>query len=258
MPTRALLYRRPTEPQTIHVIFERALYPVRLLRHRHARRYTLRIDSASRQVVLTIPPRGSIKEARAFAQEHGGWIAARLKRMPEAAPFAHGTEVPLRGVVHRIEHRRGARGTVWPAVNAHGEHILCVAGDAPHLNRRVTDFLKREARRDLEAAVARHAKTLDVTIKRISVRDQSSRWGSCSSAGVLSFSWRLIFAPRYVLDYLAAHEVAHRVELNHSARFWRLVDRLSPHAEHAKMWLDLHGNDLHRYGTPDKAKGGAY
>jgi predicted metal-dependent hydrolase len=247
MSLRALLYRRPSEPSAIEVIFDRAIYLVRMRRHRQARRYTLRIDSASREVVLTIPPRGTVKEAREFAQKHGGWIAARLKRLPEAAPFAHGTEVPLRGVPHTIVHRRGARGTVWSESDEHGQ-LLCVAGDAPHVDRRISDFLKREARRDLEAASRRYAEILGVRIKRIAVRDQSSRWGSCSNTGSLSFSWRLILAPPFVLDYLAAHEVAHLLELNHSPKFWRLVARLYPTADRAKVWLDVHGADLHRYG----------
>ncbi len=132
-------------------------------------------------MVLTIPPRGSLKEARDFAQKHGGWIAARLKRLPEAAPFMHGIEVPLRGVPHRIVHRRGTRGTVWTETDGNGERLLCVAGDPPHLDRRIGEFLKREARRELENASRRHAESLGVKIKRISVRDQSSRWGSCSS-----------------------------------------------------------------------------
>src|SRR5205823_3893369 len=155
------------------------------------RRYTLRIDAALREVVLTIPPRGSLREARDFAQKHGSWIAARLERLPEAAPFAHGAEVPLRGVAHRITHRTGQRGTVWTETSVHGR-LLCVAGERPHLDRRIGDFLNREARRDLEAASRRHAAILGIVIKRVSVRDQSSRWGSCSNTGVLSFSWRLI------------------------------------------------------------------
>ena len=248
MSVRALLYRRPSEPSVVQVIFDQAIYPVRLRRHRQARRYTLRIDAASREVVLTMPPRGSVKEAKDFAQKHGGWIAARLKRLPEAAPFAHGVEVPLRGEPHRIVNRRGARGTVWIETDEAGQHLLCVAGEPPHVDRRVSDFLKREAQRDLEAASRRYAAKLGVASKRICVRDQSSRWGSCSNTGVLSFSWRLIFAPSFVLDYLAAHEVCHLVELNHSLRFWRLVKRLYPEFDRAKVWLDVHGTDLHRYG----------
>jgi predicted metal-dependent hydrolase len=250
MSLRALLYRRPSEPSVIQVVFDRKIYLVRMRRHRQARRYTLRIDAASREVVLTMPPRGSVKEAKDFAQKHGGWIAARLKRLPEAAPFAHGIEVPLRGVPHRVVHRRGVRGTVWTETDGDGALLLCVAGEAAHVNRRIGDFLKREAQHDLDAASRGYADKLGVPIKRISVRDQSSRWGSCSNTGVLSFSWRLILAPPYVLDYLAAHEVSHLVELNHSTRFWRLVKRLYPNFERAKVWLDVHGTDLHRYGLP--------
>lgn len=255
MALRALLYRRPSEPSSIQVTFDRSIYPVRLRRHRQARRYTLRIDAASREVVLTMPPRGSVREARDFAQKHGAWIAARLKRLPQAAPFAHGTEVPLRGELHRIVHRRGVRGTVWVATDDDGSRLLCVAGEAPHINRRIGDFLRRAASRDLDAAAKRYAKELGVGIRRISIRDQSSRWGSCSNTGVLSFSWRLILAPPYVLDYLAAHEVAHLVELNHSARFWRLVERIYPDFERAKVWLEVHGTDLHRYGVIEEPNG---
>jgi len=254
MSLRALLYRRPSEPAAIEIIFDRAIYPVRMRRHRQARRYTLRIDAASREVVLTIPPRGTVKEAREFAQKHGTWIAARLERLPKAAPFAHGTEVPLRGIPHWISHRRGQRGTVWTECDMRGNRLLCVAGEAPHVDRRIGDFLKREARRDLDAASRHYAAQLGVPIRRVSVRDQSSRWGSCSNTGVLSFSWRLILAPSYVLNYLAAHEVAHLRELNHSPRFWRLLAKLDPNAERAKLWLDVHGADLHRYGLPERRR----
>ena len=251
MPLHALLYRRPSEPQTIEVVFDKSVYPVRLRRHRQARRYTLRIQAATREVILTIPPRGSLKEARDFAQKHGGWIAARLGRLPQAAPFGHGAVVPLRGEPHQIVHRHRARGTVWTETGVNGERLLCVAGQAAHIDRRIGDFLRREARRDLESASLRFAGELGLIVRRVTVRDQSSRWGSCSMTGLLSFSWRLILAPSHILEYLAAHEVAHLVEMNHSAKFWRVVQRLCPDHERAKAWLDVHGADLHRYGLPD-------
>jgi predicted metal-dependent hydrolase len=250
MPLRALFYRRPSEPQTFQVVFDRMAFPVRVRRHRQARRYTLRIQAATREVILTMPPRGSLREAKEFAQKHGGWIAARLDRLPQAVPFAEGTVVPLRGVGHRITHRPGVRGTVWVEASAEGEPCLCVAGQAPHVGRRVNDYLRREALRDLDVASRRAADQFGVAIKRISVRDQSSRWGSCSTTGVLSYSWRLILAPPFVLDYLAVHEVAHLIEMNHSPRFWRLVKRVCADSERAKAWLDAHGTDLHRYGMP--------
>ncbi len=247
---RALLYRRSSEPQTIEIPFDGSTYPVLVRRHRQARRYTLRIQAATREVILTIPPRGTLTEASAFAQKHGGWIAARLGRLPEAIPFADGVVLPLRGVPHRITHRGRSRGTVWTELAAGGDALLCVAGLAPHIERRVGDFLRREAKRDLEAACGRYADALGLAFRRVTVRDQSSRWGSCSTAGMLSFSWRLILAPSQVLDYLAAHEVAHLLEMNHSARFWRLVQRICPDHQSAKAWLDAHGADLHRYGPP--------
>lgn len=252
MPLRAFLYRPRRETASIDVVVQRAVYRVEVRRHRQARRYTLRIHPATRAVVLTMPPRGSLGEARAFAQQHGGWIAARLNRLPQPAAFADGMIVPLRGLDHRIVHRPAARGVAWTELAADGGPLLCAAGAAAHLNRRVTDFLKREAARDLGVASRRHAAALGVTFKRISIRDQVSRWGSCSSTGVLSFSWRLILAPPFVLDYLAAHEVAHLVELNHSPRFWRTLDGICPDTDRAKAWLDHHGAGLHRYGLTER------
>jgi predicted metal-dependent hydrolase len=251
MAVRALLYRRPAEPSRLLVKHGSQIYSIRLRRHRRARRYTLRIHPSDREAILTMPPRGTLADAKDFAQRHGGWIAARLGRLPKAAPFLPGTLVPLRGVPHRIVHRAGARGTAWTETRESGERILCVAGGVEHIERRIADHMKREARRELQKAAQFYADALGVKVKRITIRDQSSRWGSCTSAGSLSFSWRLILAPPFVLDYLAAHEVAHLVEMNHSPRFWKVVGRVCSHVERAKTWLDTHGNDLHRYGISD-------
>jgi len=244
---RALFSRPPPAVSEIEIVFEDVSYRVNVKRNRQARRYTLRIHASSREVLLTMPTRGSLREAKAFAQRNGAWIATRLERLPETAPFVDGAMVPLRGEPHRIAHKRGARGTVWTEASE-GERLMCVTGDAPHLGRRVTDFLKREARRDLTAASRRHADALRVKVTRVSVRDTTSRWGSCSTTGRLSYSWRLILAPPFVLDYLAAHEVAHLVEMNHSPRFWRVVNQICPEMDRARVWIDAHGADLHRYG----------
>lgn len=246
---RALFSSRTSEPSVITVTFGGEAYLVQLKRNRLARRYTLRIHTARREVVLTMPPRGSLKQAREFAEKHGAWMATRLQRLPEPLPFADGAIVPLRGVAHRIVHRPHARGTVWTEIGAEGAPVLCVAGAAPHVGRRVRDYLKREAKRDLEVASKAAAAALGVTVKRVSIRDQTSRWGSCSTTGVLSYSWRLILTPPYVLDYLAAHEAAHLVEMNHSRAFWRQVERICPDFKRAKAWLDASGADLHRYGA---------
>lgn len=252
MPNLAFLLRRPSrEPQNIDVTLDNATFPVRLRRNRQARRYTLRIQTATREVVLTMPQRGSIADARAFAQQHAAWIATRLHRLPDRIVFVPDAQVPLRGVPHRIMHRPDRRGVAFVEAGASGEPELHVPGQAPHVGRRVRDFLKKEAMHDLDAASRRYAGLLNVEISRISLRDQSSRWGSCSSTGRLCYSWRLIMAPPFVLDYLAAHEVAHLVELNHSPRFWAAVRGVCPDADRAKTWLDTQGAQLHRYDAPE-------
>lgn len=254
MALRALFKRQDYEhrnapPQVLTVTYREAVFAISVVRNKRSRRYTLRIDAAARRVVLTIPPRGNLADAKVFAEKNGEWIASRLAKVPEPVPFVDGAVLPLRGIPHRVAHRPHMRGTAWVEIGADGERLLCVAGQLPHLHRRVADFLKREARRDLEAASRRAAAFYDVKIARIAVRDQVSRWGSCSVGGVLSYSWRLIFAPSFVLDYLAIHEVAHLIELNHSRRFWTLVERACGDYREAKHWLDAHGASLHRYGA---------
>src|SRR6201999_4266299 len=160
MATRALLYRRPHEPKTLLITHGSQFFAIRLRRHRRARRYTLRIHPSDREAILTIPPRGTLAEAKDFASRHGAWIAARLGRLPKAAPFQPGTVLPLRGVPHRIVHRAGQRGTVWTEVRDSGEKILCVAGAAEHIERRVHDYLKREVRSDLQEAVQSYSQAL--------------------------------------------------------------------------------------------------
>jgi predicted metal-dependent hydrolase len=127
--------------------------------------------------------------------------------------------------------------------------MIMVAGAAAHLRRRVIDFLKREARRDLEPRVLHYARALGVAVTAIRLRDQTSRWGSCTVTGHLSFSWRLIMAPPFVLDYLAAHEVSHLIEMNHSRRFWRLCEWLCPQTRQARAWLNAEGAKLHAVGS---------
>jgi len=242
------LFDRPPEPAHLDVAHDGEVFRIALNRSPRSRRFTLRVRAATRDVLLTMPARASVKAAREFAERHAAWIGVRLRRLPRPVAFEPSAKAPLRGVEHRIVHRPGARGIVW-VESGDGEPRLCVAGERPHVARRVTDFLKREAMKDIEAAVARHARTLRVQPKRVAVRDTVSRWGSCSSSGRLGFSWRLILAPPFVLDYLAAHEVAHLVHMNHSPKFWSLVRRASPDVDRAEAWLRAHGASLHRYGA---------
>lgn len=234
----------------IEVEHDGETYRVALKRLASARRFTLRVRAATRDVLLTMPARSSLKSAREFAERHAAWIGARLARLPLPVAFAPNAVTPLRGLDHKIVHRPSQRGVVWTEISVAGP-LICVSGEAPHIARRVGDFLKKEARTDLEAAVARHADRLAVSPRRIVLRDTASRWGSCSSTGALNFSWRLILAPPFVLDYLAAHEVAHIVHMNHSPMFWKLTRRIFPETERAEAWLKAHGAGLHRFGVAE-------
>ena len=228
-------------------------FRIALKRVTGARSYTLRVRAATRDVVLTMPKRSSVASAKEFAERHAAWIGARLARLPHPVPFEPGSRIPIRGIEHVIVHRPEARGTVWVETLADGwfshSQALIVAGELPHLHRRVADFLKREARKDLESAVRRHCSVLEVAARKVTIRDTTSRWGSCSATGSLNFSWRLILAPPFVLDYLAAHEVAHLKHMNHSPRFWALATKLAPETQRAEAWLQANGTNLHRFGA---------
>lgn len=217
---------------------------VTLRRHARARRYTLRVHPRGEGAVVTIPRRGSIAEAKAFVGRHIGWLEEKLGAPAQAAHVPL-RRVRLRGVDHAVQVTGASRGVVR-ILAGDGEPVLLVPGDPAHANRRVTDFLKRLARQDFAEAVARHAAELGVRPTAIRLKDTTSRWGSASTRGTLSFSWRLIMAPPFVLDYLAAHEVAHLKEMNHSDRFWALCYRLAPHTDEAKAWLKANGRDLHK------------
>lgn len=235
-------------PEHLDVIHGGEVLSVRLRSRGDVRRFTLRVSMATGEVVLTIPQSSDMAAVRRFLDAHAAWIAQRIERVPSRVPFENGAFVPLRGEPHQIVHWSGVRGSVVATKDATDKAIIAVTGERPHVPRRVKDYLQREARRDLSAAVARHTETLGIAARSIALRDTRSRWGSCSAQRRLNFSWRLIFAPPMVLDYLAAHEVAHLAELNHSDRFWRLTYRLCPNTDMAEAWLKRHGSSLHRYG----------
>jgi len=195
--------------------------------------------------VLTAPLRMARGTAVNFAEAQAGWIAARLGRLPERRPFVDGAEIPLFGVPHRVRHRPDARGTVW---RENGE--IHVAGRAEHLPRRLKDWLTAELRERLVPLVHTKAARAERSVKRITVRDTRSRWGSCGPDAAMSFSWRLVFAPPEVLDYLAAHEAAHLVHLNHGPRFWALARALCDGPiEGPQAWLKKNGETLLQYGS---------
>ena len=254
--------------------------PLQLRRSRRATRFSLKVSYTERVAILTLPYHVSADEAGGFLSRHMDWLKRQIDRLPKPIPFATDSVIPLRGQAHRIQFMGPVRrqGVVW-VESAAGFTLsqpfaisatpcnkyalpfqtyvadtrdlprICVSGDERHAPRRLADWLQNEARTDLVKRVEHHAAALDCSPKRLSVRDQSTRWGSCSTSGTLSFSWRLIFAPGFVLDYVAAHEVAHLREMNHSQRFWRLVRQTVPEMQRARAWLKQNGAELHRFGA---------
>ena len=211
-----------------------------------ARSYRLSLPHGGAPL-LTVPKFGRWGEAKAFLDRHTPWLADRLERSVKPVAFVRGAIVPLRGINHRIMPTGKVRGVV--EVGEHdGERALLVPGAPEHRARRLTDWLKAEAARELEKRTAIHAATLGVTVKSIVMRSQLTRWGSCSTTGKLNFNWRLILAPPFVLDYVAAHEVAHLVEMNHSDAFWSTVEAALPTMARGRDWLKAHGRELMVYG----------
>jgi len=224
--------------------------PVEVRRHPGARRLTLRVSRTRRAIIVTLPVQCDLGEAGSFISRNIEWVRERLDSLPRPVPFCDGALLPLRGEFHRVvvAGKREPGRVVQRQTSEIGLPELHVSGRREHAARRLRDWLFEEARRDLDARVLHHARTLGVAPKRITVRDQSTRWGSCSTTGVLSFSWRLILAPARILDYVAAHEAAHLKEMNHGPQFWALVAHTMPTMKEAKRWLQLYGLDLHQYG----------
>lgn len=219
-----------------------------------AKRMTLRIPPGHANPVVTIPARASLRAVEPFLRAQQGWLAARLAERTPVVSLEDGGLVPFRGEIHRIVGQDAARGVVRESV-IDGEPCLLVCGRAEHLSRRLTDFFRRTARADLDAAVAEFAGEIGRRPTSLRIKDTRAQWGSCTPGGVLSFSWRLVLAPRYVLRYVAAHEVAHLIELNHSAAFWALNARLDPRHEEARAWLKQHGRTLHAVGADRPGRG---
>jgi len=223
--------------------------PVFLRVNPRARRLILRVAQGTREVVVVAPSKRELKDALAFAERQRPWIAARLAEQAPPVEFAPGAEIPILGRRHTIEHRPFARAGAW--IEESGDLRLCVSGGQAHVARRTEDFLKRLARAHLAERTHEHCARLGVAPPKLSIRDPATRWGSCSPASGISFSWRLVLAPPRVLDYVAAHEAAHLVHMNHSKAFWRLLATLVPDVRGPVRWLATDGRDLHRYGRSD-------
>jgi len=211
-----------------------------------AKRLILRLDERKGEAVAVAPNKKLLPQAAAFAAERAGWIANRLSAVPDPVPFEPGNMVPIRGKMTELSldgPGRLAKLTQRP------KPLLRAPGMPETFSGRITRFLKKQAQEDLRTSVDRHCATLGVRAAKISVKDTRSRWGSCTADGRLSFSWRLVCAPPDVLDYVAAHECSHLLEMNHSDRFWAHVERCKPDWKSYRGWLRTHGAKLHALGV---------
>ena len=218
--------------------------PVRLRRSARARRMTLRVSRLDGQVTLTVPRGVPEADAAAFADDRADWIRRHIDQHLAPVEVREGAQIPIRGLLRVV--RTGAGRRVLLEQGA-----VCVPGDPARSGRRLGSWLRQLARDDLAAASDRYAATLGRDYDRLALRDTRSRWGSCSSAGRLMFSWRLVMAPPEVLAYVAAHEVAHLAEMNHSPAFWATVARIHGDFAAPRAWLRCNGHTLHRYRFGD-------
>lgn len=219
--------------QTVHV---------RLEVNPKARRLILRLDERNREAVAVAPNKRKIGEAAEFARERLDWIVEHLQALPEHIVLQDGTLFKLRGEDCRISLEGDGR---LPKLIIGAPHILSVPGENETIGQRAERYLKKAARSDLSDAVIRYCEQLGVEARRVTVKDTRSRWGSCTSDGRLAFSWRLIMAPPEVLQYVAAHECAHLLEMNHSPAFWAHVATCRPAWKKERAWLRKHGRNLH-------------
>jgi predicted metal-dependent hydrolase len=209
-----------------------------------ATRLIVKVHPSTGEVSVVAPSKRALDSAMEFARSESSWIARRLAHVPEPIDLEPGALIPYRGENHVVH--ASSRGTA-PVWIDRSTHAIRVSGQSEHAPRRLLDFLKREARRVLDARTGEFAARIGVQPKRITVRDTASRWGSCSTTRAISFSWRLILAPPFVLDYVVAHEVAHLRYMNHGTRFWNLVRYLVGDVERPQDWLNQNGPHLHRY-----------
>ncbi len=203
-----------------------------------ARRLSLRVSAMDGRVTLTMPALAPRAAGLQFLREREEWLRGHLARIAPVVAVAPGMSLPVEGQMVTVEAGPNRRLICRPDA-----FVLPQGADAT----RIEAHLRLVARDRLAAACDRHAATLGTHWRKLTLRDPRSRWGSCTSAGDLMFSWRLIMAPPAVLDYVAAHEVAHRLHMDHSPRFWSVVERVVPDYQRYRQWLRSHGNTLHSY-----------
>ncbi|WP_332065269.1 M48 family metallopeptidase [Bartonella sp. CB189] len=234
--------------QEKHFVFCNHVIPLQVRKSKCARHFTLRIDVAHQRICVTIPSSASFCSVQDFIEKHRSWVEQRLARMKffhESFYVRKGTIISLLGVSHTVRHKEGRGMTEIIKGNARQGPEIVVYGSLEYLPRRVADFLKKQAALIIAPLVTYYAQKIDRKVKSIYYKDTKSRWGSCSVDGRISFSWRLVMAPKEVLEYVVVHEVAHLIEMNHGPRFWDICEKLYPNSKDYRFWLKKNGHMLH-------------
>ncbi len=216
--------------------------PIKIIRSNKSRCLKLRVDNMDQCVKITAPIHSTLRDIYAFAVNHNEWIRKRIEELPLPIFFRDGTELNIFGKSRKIRSCPEARRGVWDD----GEFIN-VSGFPENIGKRVEAFLKEEAKRDISEKARNFASQIDKKISRISIKETKSRWGSCSTKANLNFSWRIIFAPAEIYEYVIAHEVSHLKEHNHSAKFWKQVEAFVPNYKECDKWLRNNGKKLYRF-----------
>lgn len=220
--------------------------PLRVIlrKSRQARRLSLRVSRLDGRVTLTLPYSVAESEAVAFLEEKEDWLRHHTADQPEQIAVGIGSELPLRGKPLSVQAGQGRRIVLH-------ESTVSVPGTPETVAPRLKSYLRELARAELATASDYYASKLGRSYTRLTLRDTRSRWGSCTADGGLMYSWRLILAPPDVLNYVAAHEVAHLEEMNHSPAFWSTVKELYGDTQSPRLWLKTEGHQLHRYRFGD-------
>ena len=217
--------------------------PLRIRRNTRARRMILRVDSDIDGAVVTLPSWTSEREALLMVQEKSDWLFSKLDRMPSKILFEHSVKIPFLGNYHIVCHDPDQKEVAIKSGNE-----IRLGGRQEHLPRRLNDWLRKEAKIIIQPKAIGMATKLNRKVGRITIRDTKSRWGSCTPSGNLSFCWRLILTPEWVLDYVIAHEVSHLRHLNHGPEFWQTVNSFNVRVDAARVWLNKNAEQLQRYG----------
>ena len=228
-----------------YLLIEVKSLPLVVRENSKAKRLTLRLrPEAGGEIILTVPLCHSKRQVIGFIEKSKPWLGKQMARIFQKLPYAEGMVLPILGKHYELRHKPSQSFRSW-----WGEDHLLIHAPTDKFGVCVQKSLHQVATQFLTTRTTLYASQLDKSVNRITLRDTRSRWGSCSPNGNISYSWRLVFAPEQVADYLCAHEVAHLIEMNHSPQFWRIVEGFCPDYKTLRQWLRQNGKTLFQYGA---------